>query len=86
MDHIAVAAAQRRFDLLAIASADGVTPCGAGRQGLAEFSPGLPILLVDVDRPGTVVEVNLKDLLPGAFTFSRGEKAREPRNTRNTRK
>jgi len=63
----AVAAGQRRFSLLAIASAGGVTPCGACRQVLAEFAPELPILLIDVNQPGTIVEVNLRDLLPGAF-------------------
>ena len=82
----AVAAGQRQFELLAIASAGGVTPCGACRQVLAEFAPQLPIVLVDVDRPGQVVEANLRDLLPGAFTFDRGAKEREPRNTRITRK
>jgi cytidine deaminase len=80
----AVAAGQRRFELLAIASAGGVTPCGACRQVLAEFSPELPILLVDVDRPGQVVEANLRDLLPGAFTFDRDarEEERKPRIAR----
>src|SRR6478672_5214419 len=60
----AVAAGQQRFELLAIATAGGATPCGACRQVLAEFAPELPILLVDVNRPKAVVEVSLKDLLP----------------------
>jgi len=63
----AVAAGQQRFELLAIASAGGVTPCGACRQVLAEFAPNLPILLIDADKPGQIVEASLKDLLPGAF-------------------
>jgi cytidine deaminase len=66
----AIAAGQREFSLLAIASAGGVTPCGACRQVLMEFAPELPILLVDVNQPATIVEVNLNDLLPGAFTFA----------------
>src|SRR5436190_22550740 len=69
----AVAAGQKKFERLAIATAGGATPCGACRQVLAEFSPALPIVLVDVDRPGSMVEVNLRDLLPGAFTFTRDE-------------
>ena len=77
----AVAAGQRRFELLAIASSGGVTPCGACRQVLAEFAPELPILLVDVDQPGQVVEVSLRDLLPGAFTFDRSA-AKKSRTTR----
>jgi cytidine deaminase len=70
----AVAAGQRQFAMLAIASAGGVTPCGACRQVLAEFAPELPVLLVDVERPGEIVEASLRDLLPGAFTFDPGAK------------
>jgi len=66
----AVAAGQQRFELLAIATAGAATPCGACRQVLAEFAPGLPILLVDVAQPGAIVEVNLRDLLPGAFRLA----------------
>ena len=63
----AVAAGQRRFDLLAIATAGGATPCGACRQVLAEFALDLPILLVDINQPHLVQETNLRDLLPHAF-------------------
>ena len=66
----AVAAGQQKFDRLAVATAGGATPCGACRQVLAEFAPELPILLVDVDRKGAIVEVNLRDLLPGAFILT----------------
>jgi cytidine deaminase len=63
----AVAAGQRRFELLAIATAGGASPCGACRQVLVEFAPELTVLLIDVDRPASVVETNIRDLLPGAF-------------------
>jgi cytidine deaminase len=63
----AVAAGQRQFQLLAIATTGGGTPCGACRQVLAEFAPELPILLVDVAQPNAIVETNLRDLLPQAF-------------------
>lgn len=66
----AVAAGQRRFELLAIATAGGASPCGACRQVLAEFAPDLPVLLIDVDRPGAVVETNIRGLLPGAFALN----------------
>jgi cytidine deaminase len=66
----AVGASQQRFELLAIATAGGVTPCGACRQVLAEFSPDLPILLIDVNQPDSIVEVNLRDLLPGVFSLN----------------
>jgi len=66
----AVAAGQRNFQLLAVATAGGGSPCGACRQVLAEFAPNLPILLVDVDDSAKTVEVNLRDLLPRAFTLN----------------
>jgi cytidine deaminase len=66
----AVAAGQQRFEFLAIATAGGAAPCGACRQVLAEFAPELQVLLIDVDRPSTVVETNIRDLLPGAFVLN----------------
>jgi cytidine deaminase len=63
----AVAAGVQRFAALAVASAGGVTPCGACRQVLAEFADDLPILLVDTDRPERVELVRLADLLPRRF-------------------
>ena len=66
----AVAAGHRRFAAIAVASPAAVTPCGACRQVLAEFNRGLPVILVDTDRPGAgaVVETDLTALLPAAFT------------------
>src|SRR5262245_2266140 len=63
----AIAAGQRQFQLLAVATTGGGTPCGACRQVLAEFAPELPILLVDVNQLKEIVEVNLRELLPQAF-------------------
>src|SRR5206468_4728052 len=37
----AIAAGQQRFELLAVATTGGATPCGACRQVLAEFAPEL---------------------------------------------
>jgi len=65
----AVAAGQQKLEMIAVATAGGATPCGACRQVLAEFNPALAILLVDVDRLDAVVETNLRDLLPSAFSF-----------------
>jgi len=70
----AVAAGQREFACLAVASAGGVTPCGACRQVLIEFAADLPILLIDSDRPASVTETNLRDLLPRAFHALPGRK------------
>jgi cytidine deaminase len=63
----AVAAGERIFSHLAIASPGGVMPCGACRQVLAEFAPELTILLIDVDHPVQASETNLGYLLPGRF-------------------
>jgi cytidine deaminase len=68
----AVAAGARKFELLAIATSGGASPCGACRQVLAEFAPELPVLLIDVNRPGTVIETNIRELLPGAFSLATG--------------
>jgi cytidine deaminase len=66
----AVAAGQQQFLMLAIATRGGAMPCGACRQVLIEFAPNLPILLIDSDDPSRIIEVNLRELLPGAFAFS----------------
>lgn len=63
----AVTAGQRKFRAIAIATPGGHAPCGACRQVLAEFSDELPVLLIDADNPRNVVEVTLKELLPGRF-------------------
>jgi cytidine deaminase len=65
----AVAAGEREFELLVIATPDGSPPCGACRQVLAEFAPELPMLLV-ADDPANVVEANLRELFPGRFTLT----------------
>jgi cytidine deaminase len=72
----AVAAGHRIFQLLALATSGGATPCGACRQVLAEFIPTLPILLIDVNQPESVIEANLRDLLPSAFALPPSPKPR----------
>ncbi len=63
----AVAAGSRALTAMAVATSGGATPCGACRQFAAEFRPDLPILLVDADDPGRVLETNLAELLPSQF-------------------
>jgi homotetrameric cytidine deaminase len=63
----AIAAGEREFKALAIASPGGVPPCGACRQFAAEFEPHLPLILVDADLPGRTAETDLGQLLPGRF-------------------
>ena len=64
----AVAAGKREFRCIAIAadSDEVISPCGACRQVLAEFNPGLTILSANLS--GKVAEFSLEFLLPRAPT------------------
>ena len=66
----AVAAGERRFPMIAIASSGGVTPCGACRQFLREFGADLGILLIDIGPPPTIRRFTLEQLLPVSFSGS----------------
>jgi len=62
----AISEGARRFCALAVATANGGTPCGICRQFLYEFAPDLHIILVDA--AGVVrAEHCLRDLLPHGF-------------------
>lgn len=65
----AVASGHREFCAVAVASVGGVTPCGACRQFLAEFSTELQVISVDV-LTGAKQVYQLSQLLPNAFTAS----------------
>lgn len=71
--HCAVAQGARVFRRLAISTPDAgpLSPCGACRQVLAEFSERLPIL--SLGRGGLRREFELEDLLPRAFGWPAGE-------------
>ena len=43
----AVAEGARRFDAVAVVTENGVTPCGACRQVLAEFGPEMTVITAD---------------------------------------
>src|SRR5450432_4071326 len=62
----AVAAGEREFEALAVVadSREPVTPCGACRQVLAEFSSTLPVCSANLE--GAVYESCIADLLPRA--------------------
>lgn len=62
----AVAAGEREFEALAVVadSREPVTPCGACRQVLAEFSTTLPVCSANLE--GAVYESNIAALLPRA--------------------
>jgi cytidine deaminase len=63
----AVSEGERSFEAIAVATANGGSPCGSCRQVLAEF--GLDTLVLIVDENGGVVEkLTVGELLPKAFT------------------
>jgi len=65
-----VAAGEKDWLAMAVATPGGHSPCGACRQVIVEFAPELPILLVDSDHPDRIIETDMKALLPGRFVFS----------------
>ena len=63
----AVSEGERDFEVIAVATSNGGTPCGGCRQVLAEF--GLDTLVLIADSQGRLVqETTVGGLLPGAFT------------------
>ena len=64
----AVAAGERRFDAIAVVTANGGTPCGACRQVLAEFMPPDATIIIS-DAAGDALQVTtFEALLPDAFS------------------
>src|SRR6476620_8013350 len=63
----AVANGEKECTAIAVGSRGGVSPCGACRQFLAEFSPNLPIVMVDSLKPSDIHYATLDQLLPGRF-------------------
>jgi cytidine deaminase len=62
----AVSEGQRQFQVIAVVTENGGSPCGSCRQVLAEF--GLETLVLIADAQGRVVqEMTVAELLPGAF-------------------
>lgn len=61
----AVVSGARDFLAVAVVTANGVTPCGACRQVLAEFSPTMTVITSDM--AGNRRVYTLSELLPDAF-------------------
>ena len=62
----AVSEGEREFVAIAVASANGGTPCGSCRQFLSEF--GLDTVVLIVDGEGAILKrTALRDLLPDSF-------------------
>jgi len=63
----AVSEGEKEFEVIAVATANGGTPCGICRQVLSEF--GLDTLVLIANEKGELVEeMTVAGLLPGAFT------------------
>lgn len=63
----AVSEGEREFEVIAVVTDNGGSPCGGCRQVLAEF--GLDTLVIVADGRGRVLwQATVNDLLPGAFT------------------
>jgi cytidine deaminase len=63
----AVSEGEREFDVIAVVTDNGGSPCGACRQVLAEF--GMETLVLIADGEGRLVrEMTVSALLPEAFT------------------
>jgi cytidine deaminase len=65
----AVTAGVLRIKAVAVCTENGVSPCGACRQVLAEFADDIPVWLSDA--AGQVQELTLNQLLP--YCFGRGD-------------
>jgi cytidine deaminase len=63
----AVSEGEKEFEVIAVVTPNGGTPCGGCRQVMAEF--GLDTLVLIADGKGRLVqETTVAGLLPGAFT------------------
>ena len=63
----AVSEGEKEFEVLAVVTSNGGTPCGGCRQVMAEFSLDTHVLIAD-DKGLLVQETSVAGLLPGAFT------------------
>ena len=75
----AVSEGRKGFVAIAITArhGEGAPPCGACRQVLHEFAPGLRVVWRTAD--GDLLERPLPELLPDAFRFRRGSRSRSAR-------
>jgi len=63
----AVSEGETEFDVIAVATNNGGSPCGGCRQVLAEFGLGTIVLIADGEGK-LQKEMTVSDLLPEAFT------------------
>ena len=66
----ALVAGTRPAAVAVVVNGKPVAPCGACRQVLAEFDPGMPVVLAST-TDGHREVTSLETLLPGAFRFEK---------------
>lgn len=62
----AVSEGEREFEMIAVVTENGVSPCGTCRQVMMEFTPDMTIVIADTQ--GNVRLTTVRDLLPDGFT------------------
>lgn len=62
----AVSEGERQFSALAVVTDNGGSPCGACRQVMVEFNPGMTVLIAN-GAGELVLETTVDGLLPHAF-------------------
>ena len=63
----AVSEGEREFEVIAVVTDNGGSPCGSCRQVLAEFGQDTVVLIANGEG-NLLQETTVRDLLPGAFT------------------
>ncbi len=63
----AISEGEREFEVIAVVTSNGGSPCGVCRQVMAEFGLDTTILIGD-DKGRLIREATVAGLLPGAFT------------------
>jgi cytidine deaminase len=63
----AVSEGEMEFDVIAVVTSNGGTPCGGCRQVMAEFGLDTQVLIAN-DKGRLLQETTVAGLLPGAFT------------------
>lgn len=62
----AVSDGETKFEVIAVTTSNGGTPCGSCRQVLSEFGLNTVVLIADA-RGRLIKETTVAELLPGAF-------------------
>ena len=62
----AVSEGEREFEVIAIVTENGVSPCGTCRQVMMEFAPDMSVIIADTE--GSTRFTTVRELLPDSFT------------------